>query len=479
LDCAVTQEVGGKIRQTLDPVTARIYAFESALQGPALTMMMRGVLVDDPARAKLAYDLLCSIYKIRAWIDTIGLTLWEKPINPRSHVQLKALFYEHMGLPRQYINVKGERKLSCGREALEKLKSFHYATPLVIAILKIRDLEKSLQVLQSGIDQDGRMRSSYNIAATETGRWSSSKNCFGTGTNFQNIADPMRRIFKSDPGYKLCYADLSGAESYCVGFLSGDRNYIEACQSGDVHTHVCRMVWPELPWTSDPKHNRELADQPFYREYSYRFMAKKGGHASNYMATAFTIARHLKISQSSADDFQDLYFGAFPGIRRRHHAVARQIQSHGTITSHFGRRRRFFGRLSDDAVIREAIAFEPQSIVVDLVNLALLRIWQKYDVTRRIQLLGQVHDAILFQYREGDEAVVPLILAEMEIPLEFGADIMIIPADAEVGYCWDHESLAPFGSPKASAQIRPNTPHFLDWEISGFSTNRQLDSGLS
>jgi DNA polymerase I-like protein with 3'-5' exonuclease and polymerase domains len=61
-----------------------------------------------------------------------------------------------------------------------------------------------------------------------------------------------------------------------------------------------------------------------------------------------------------------------------------------------GRRRQFYGRTGDEATIREAVAFEPQSAVADTLNQAMLRLW-KVSPVYGIQLLAQIHDAILLQ----------------------------------------------------------------------------------
>ena len=78
-----------------------------------------------------------------------------------------------------------------------------------------------------------------------------------------------------------------------------------------------------------------------------------------------------------------------------------------------GRRRRFFGRLNDDATIREAIAYDPQGSVGDILNLGMLQVWR--DNT--CQLLLQIHDAILVQYPESrEETIIPLLLETIKAP---------------------------------------------------------------
>src|SRR5262249_14971349 len=144
-------------------------------------------------------------------------------------------------------NRAGERNYTptVDRDALEQLDNYFLAQPIVSHILGLRDIEKKIGVLKTGIDSDGRMRTSYNIAGTSTGRFSSNLSDFGTGTNLQNIEDMLRSIFVADAGLKFAYIDLEQAESRLVGAIEWnlfhDPTYLDACESGDLHTSVCRL----------------------------------------------------------------------------------------------------------------------------------------------------------------------------------------------------------------------------------------------
>jgi DNA polymerase I-like protein with 3'-5' exonuclease and polymerase domains len=49
-----------------------------------------------------------------------------------------------------------------------------------------------------------------------------------------------------------------------------------------------------------------------------------------------------------------------------------------------------------DEVHKEAIAFEPQSTVADLLNRGMLRWWERYD-GKFGRLIAQVHDSVLLE----------------------------------------------------------------------------------
>lgn len=440
LDCCVTLEVLEALQPLSGNAPHPIYDFERALQAPVLEMMMRGFKIDQYERQKGIKELSQKITLLQSYLDQMAYAVWGKSLNPRSPKQLAEFLFGAMRLPEQFKNDKGVRKLSTDRDALEKLEIYFYARPIISCILEIRNLGKQCSVLETEIDPDGRMRTSYNIAGTETGRWSSSANAFGTGTNLQNIAPGLRNIFIADAGMKLVGIDLEQAESREVGWQCGvlfdDWTYLDACYAGDLHTFVCKMVWQDLPWTGDKKKDREIADAVFYREYSRRDMSKKLGHGSNYFGQPFTMARHAKIPVKLSENFQANYFSAFPAIPRWHRYTAQQLQQHQKLTTPFGRTRHFFGRPGDDSTLREAIAFVPQSSTGDRMNLGLYKIWSA--MRDRVQLLAQVHDAVYFQYPERlpEEEIISEALDLINIPLVHNGHSLIVPGEAKSGWNW-------------------------------------------
>jgi DNA polymerase-1 len=460
LDSAVTLEVWEKIHKQLTPEAELIYTFERAQLKPAMSMMQRGIRVDLKRKAEMLRKLEKDAKKLEEWCSLIANAIWGKGLNPRSTAQLNELLYDKMRLEKQYINVKGERKVSVALICLEKLhEKYMYARPLINAILALRDVEKRISVLRSINNKEGRFHASFNVGGTETGRWSSSKSVFGFGWNAQNITYRLREIFMADEGHKLAYADLSSAESYVVACLAKDYGYLQACMSGDLHTAVARMVWPDLDWTGDLKLDRKIADKKYYRTFSYRDMAKRAGHASNYNGTAWTIARVLKVPQAKIEEFQDKYFTAFPGIRLWHSEVQQQLQGRAKLQTPIGRVRHFFGRTKDDATLREAIAHVPQSTVGDILNLGLYRVWKNLS-RHGVQILAQVHDAILFQYPTHYDILVENVMEQMSIEVVINGIGVTIPVDAEVGYYWGN--MESFKSIEAANQVAPSYAQGFD-----------------
>lgn len=439
LDSCVTLEVLEALLPQLNEVTGGVYDFERSLQAPILEMQCRGVRVDQEKRREVFsfYDAqrerleaqFARILEEGMGIPTINVGSWQ---------QKQVLLYEVLGLP----PVKTKGKITTDRKALEKLRGNFYAEPICNHILGLQDIRKKLGFLKTGIDGDGRIRTSYNIGGTDTGRLSSYESCFGSGTNLQNVTGEMRSIFIADRGKKLAYIDLEQAESRAVGAIIwntlGDARYLDFCESGDLHTAVCGMTWCDLPWTNDPVVNKAIAKRKFYREFDYRDAAKRLGHASNYMGKPPHISKEIRIPMPLVTAFQQAYFQAFPGIPAWHGLTRQRLVNAGFITTFMGRQRYFFGRRYDDETLRAAIAYEPQSAVADILNKGLLAVWKS---GLDCQLLLQVHDAIVIQYDEEKEnEIVPAVqkLLEIEIPLLNGRS-MTIPTEAKVGWNWGEQ----------------------------------------
>lgn len=427
LDGMLTQEVASAIPR------CPTYEFERSLLPMVLDMMERGILVDTAKRDAMVAELREQHDRALQVFDRICKGVWGRTINPRSSVQLKKLLYKDLHIPEVYVSKKGERKLSTDRDTLERLSREHIrAIPICLCLLTLRDLEKTIDTLTKDLSPHSRWHASFNIGGTDTGRWSSSSHPFGWGSNLQNIDDYIRRIFAPDPGYVFVNCDQQGAEARVVAYLAGDENYIRAIESGDVHTMVAAMVFGFEP-------KRELADRKYYREMSFRDIAKRAAHGSNYGGTAHTISRVLKVDLPVIEEFQAKYFKAFPFLRKWQIWVAQQLQTVRYLVTPFGRKRSFWGNPRDDATVRAAIAYVPQSTVGDMTSHGLLSIYQNLP---EVQILNNIHDAAFCQVPvDRKDILVPEILKCLTRTLDV-TDIwgktrpMLIPWEYQVGMNW-------------------------------------------
>lgn len=452
LDCAVTLEIFEEISQLLDPQTRATYEFSKSLQAPILEMNLRGLLVNQNARSRIYTKFMEQMGQLQAQLHELVTQGIGAPFEPgfwKSHTKLKNLLYDVMNLPSIKKRTDKGYVPTTDRDALERLSVHFLAEPICSHILALRDLEKKRQFLETGIDPDGRMRTSFNIAGTNTGRLASALSDFGTGGNLQNVDRDLRSVFVADPGMIFINCDLEQGDSRNLGALCWDvfveekgeqyaGGYLDLCESGDLHTQVSRMARPTLPWTDDPKNNRAIADQIFYRNYSYRDLDKRLGHGSNYLGTPVTMAKHAKVPKMEVEEFQRNYFRRVPCIPSYHDYVRKEIAEVGSLTTLFGRRRRFYGRPTDSATIREAVAYSPQSMTAEEINIGMLNLFR----SGRVQLLVQVHDSILFQVPERDvNTIVPWALEALKAPLTLRRGRQfVVPTEAKVGYNWGDAS---------------------------------------
>ena len=441
MDVTITAEVLEVLLPELDNQTSATYAFSRALQGPTLEMKLRGIRIDLAKRDQVVEEFVLKIDHLQANLQRIvgeAFGLWD--FNPNSPQDVMELFYDKIGIP--VIRKRG--KPTVNRDALERMEAYLLARPLVAHIKSMRDLAKKCSMLKTEIDADGRIRTSYNIGGTTTGRLSSSFSEFGTGTNLQNIEESLRSIFIADRGMKLGYFDAEQGESRAVGAIEwnlfNDGRYLDACESGDLHTSVAKLCWRDIAWTGDIGLDRDLAEEPYYRHYSRRFMCKKIGHGTNYGGQPETISTQAKVPIGMIIDFQPTYFAAFPAHLQWHDWTEHTLRREGMLTSLTGRRRHFFGRRNDADTLRAAIAYDPQGSLADIVNQGMLQVWRE----RKCILLMQIHDAIIVQYpEEMEDDVMPRIRKSLEHKVELNnGRSLVIPYGAKSGWNWGEYSSA-------------------------------------
>jgi DNA polymerase I-like protein with 3'-5' exonuclease and polymerase domains len=314
------------------------------------------------------------------FIDILG-----HPLNPKSPLQMKRLFYEDLK-QKEVINRK-TGTVTLNDEALQKIASREpLLRPLVRAISEFRSLGVFLSTfVNAKLDSDQRLRCSYNIAGTETFRLSSSQNAFDSGLNLQNIPkggstekdNPdalrlpnVRTLFIPDPGYTFFDCDLDRADLQVVVWEAGDEELRSMLREGvDIHQENAKLLGIS------------------------RQMAKSWVHGTNYGGSPRTMAVNCGISVHQAEVMRTRWFSAHPGIAAWHKRTEHQLLTHRFVTNPFGYRRYYFDRV--EGLLPEALAWQPQSTVAIVIN----KIWRKiYDHAKEIQVLLQVHDSLAGQF---------------------------------------------------------------------------------
>lgn len=410
------------------------FAFLMRLWPHVLMMMLRGVRVDPNAKSVVNMELNTAINAREKWLNTaIG-----RPFNVRSPLQMKQFFFEEMGV--KPTKNRKTKRISLDKKALHEIGARHTLLfPIVQIIEEIRSLKVFRDTFaEAELDRDGRMRCSFNLGGTETFRFSSSENAFGSGTNLQNIPSGnrsmtmdmpnMRKLFIPDEDMEIADIDLAGADAQVVAWEANDEKLKAVFRARiKVHTVNAKDLFGDRAG-SDGK------SEPYYT------MAKQGVHLTNYLGQPGTMASTLNISRKEAEAFQNKWFALHPGIKDWHDRVAASLSSTRSVTNRFGFRRVYFDRIED--VMAEAVAWIPQSSVAIAVNHALIAIAEA--PIPGLQVLLQVHDSLVFQYPKKErERVLAYLRSRITVPIPY-ADPLVIPfglktSDVSWGHCKDRE----------------------------------------
>lgn len=475
-DVCVTFDVFNELTAQMDEVSRATYQTSMATLAPVMEMMLEGLPVSTSRQAEVIVLFEERQKKLEAGfqrlcVEGLGLPAdrakrkgrTPMAINPASPKDVQYLLYTVLGIPTRKRKRKGADFATplSDRATLESLRTYYYAEPFINFILALRDVTKALGFLRTKTDEDYRFRCSLNVAGTNTGRLSSSFSDTGSGTNLQNVSGRLKDIFVADDGWSIVDIDLEQGDSRGVAAIAWNwfveergeayaGSYLDACESGDLHTAVSRMAWPDIDWGDDPAKWRSIAEQPFYRDKSRRDLSKAAGHGSNYGALPQTVAGHAHIPVDAAEDFQRAYFGAFPVIVDWQNETLHRLETTRTLITPWGRRRYFWGDPKANDTRNAAIAYSPQSTTGEFINRGAIQLWHyRNRHNLPIRFLLQVHDSLVLMVKtEQLPELMPRIMSALRVvlPLERGREFTI-PLAAAVGWNYGpyHPRDNPFG----------------------------------
>lgn len=405
------------------------YVKQVQLLQPLMYMQELGLCVDSEGLAK-AHQ--ASLTEINAKMEELREVAGQD-LNPNSPKQLIEYFYNKKGI--KPYKKRGTGSPTVDENALKRLsrRGFREAS-LIQEIRHEKKLDGTYYTME--LDSDGRLRCAYNPVGTVSGRLSSSKTIFGTGGNLQNLPPKMKRFLKADPGHALYNIDLVQAENRTVAYIAPDHNMIEAFETGqDIHAKTAGLIFGKpIEEVSDEKGSCAIGSG----EYSERFWGKKANHGLNYGMGYKKFAFLYEIPENEAKLIVEGYHKAYPGVRRYHEWVKREMNAGRKLTNCLGRVRKFLDRFSDK-LFMEAYSFIPQSTIADIINhWGLLYIFQNQEQFEHVRLLNQVHDSIVFEVplwvtAEGHMAILESLCASLSQPVKFRNRTFRIPAEVEIG----------------------------------------------
>jgi DNA polymerase-1 len=265
------------------------------------------------------------------------------------------------------------------------------------------------------------------------GRWSSSKSIiipYGSG-NFQNLPKKARKMFTAPEGKVILQADYQMAEAVVVAYLIGDNKLKRLFQESfgkdrqyrkdhnlDIHKITAAMMFK--------KDINDITPEE-------RTIGKTIRHSTNYSAGPAVISARLDISLKDAKLLLSTYHNSCPQLQVWQLRIQEELRQTRTLTNLFGRRHYFLERWGD-GLFRSAYSFIPQSTIGDLLNTALVRI---YNNCLELDLILQLHDAV---YVMVDEDKVPQAIETlrktMMIPMTYKGEEFTVDVDFSVGKSW-------------------------------------------
>ncbi|MCZ8315875.1 DNA polymerase I [Phreatobacter sp.] len=391
-------------------------------------MERRGILVDRQVLSRLSGDFAQVAARVEAEIQELA----GEPLNPGSPKQLGDILFGKMGLPGGSKTKTGAWSTAAG--VLEELAEEGHALPRKIIDWRTVTKLKSTytDALPTYINATtGRVHTSFALAATTTGRLSSSE------PNIQNIpvrteeGRKIRTAFIAAPGHKLVSADYSQIELRILAHIAEIPQLRQAFADGiDIHAMTASEMFGVPVQGMDPLVRRR---------------AKAINFGIIYGISAFGLANQLSIPREEAGAYIKKYFERFPGIRDYMDATKAFVREHGYVETIFGRRCHFpairSGNPSERAFVeRQAINAPIQGSAADIIRRAMVRMDAALEAAGlKASMLLQVHDELVFEVPDGEvDRALPVIKRVMEEATHPALQLKVpLAVDARAAANWE------------------------------------------
>lgn len=334
--------------------------------------------------------------------------------NISSPKQLGKVLFDELGLPAKKKTKSG---YSTNADVLEELRN---QSPIVDNVLKYRQYTKLNSTYVVGlldkIAEDGRIHTCFKQTETRTGRISS------TEPNMQNIpvrtelGSRMRKFFVAEDGKILLDADYSQIELRVMAHLCGDKNMIEAFNSGeDIHTSTAAQVFDMPPVMVTPE---------------MRSAAKAVNFGIIYGIGAFSLSKDINTTVAQAKKYISDYLAKYSKVNEFMENTVENAKQNGYVTTMFGRKRRVPELSSSNKMLQAAgkrIAMNTpvQGTAADLIKIAMINVYRRLREEKlEAKLILQVHDELIVEASFKDAKRAAEILGEemrgvyeMKVPL--------------------------------------------------------------
>ncbi len=393
-----------KPRMAAEQVATVYETLERPLVPVLARMERRGISIDRQVLSRLSGEFA----QKQAGLEDEINKLAEAPINPGSPKVLGDILFGKMELPGGTKTKTGQ--WATGARVLEELAEQGHELPQ--KILDWRQVSKLRSTYTDALPgyvnaETKRVHTSYALAATTTGRLSSSE------PNLQNIpirteeGRKIRRAFIADDGCKLVSADYSQIELRLLAEVAEVPALRKAFRDGlDIHA-----------MTASEMFGVPVKDMPG----EIRRRAKAINFGIIYGISAFGLANQLAIPREEAGAYIKKYFERFPGIRAYMDETKAFAKKNGYVLTLFGRKCHYPDIVNSNASIRAfneraAINARLQGSAADIIRRAMVRIEPALAKAKlTAQMLLQVHDELIFEVPDGEVAkTIPLVKKVME-----------------------------------------------------------------
>jgi uracil-DNA glycosylase family 4 len=428
-DGAVVTEIRPKLdAELVKQGNWETYQYQKRMIAPCVYMQERGMKVDVEGLKKAKAEADVRLNDIEANIKK----LVRPDFNPRSPDQVMHYFYKELGI-KPYLK-KG--KPTSDQNAMKRLARQGY--PVAILMRDYKKLHKfKTSYLDMVIGSDGRLHSAMNPIGARTGRLSASKDILGEGGNVQTLPQMFYPFVIADDNCMMYHPDYSQGENRIVANIAPEPLMKEAFDTGrDVHKQTASLIF-NIPFD-------QVSDEPGSSpmgngEHSQRFWGKKSNHAFNYGEGYGKFSLDCDLPETEGKFIRERYHQMYPGVRQYWNWVTEVCRKNNRmLTNLFGRKQLFLGQWGDD-LFKDLYAFIPQSTIADKINRqGIIPIYEDQHNLGIIDLLNQIHDAILFQismehsWLKHAEAILKL-WDLMSTPLEWHGSKFIIPVDFKMG----------------------------------------------
>ena len=417
-----------KPRLGAEAVASVYERLERPLVQPLAHMERRGVAIDRDMLSRLSGEFAQGMGRLE---DEVA-KLVGAPFNLGSPKQLGDILFGQMGLP-------GGKKTATGAwsttaSVLEDLAAEGHALPGLV--LEWRQLSKLKSTYTDALPgfvnpATGRVHTSYALAATTTGRLSSSE------PNLQNIpvrteaGRKIRRAFVAPKGRKLISADYSQIELRLLAHIADIPALKQAfADELDIHAMTASEMFG-VPIEGMPGEVRRRA--------------KAINFGIIYGISAFGLANQLSIGREEAGAYIRKYFERFPGIRDYMDATKRTARANGYVSTLFGRKCHYprinASNPSERAFNERAAINAPlQGSAADIIRRAMTQMDAALArAGLSAMMLLQVHDELVFEAPDDEvEATLPIVAKVMVDAPEPAVKLHVpLQVDARAAQNWE------------------------------------------